>query len=148
MRPRKPDDPKRSALMARVRQRGTAPEVAVAGALRSLGRSYRLNVRALAGAPDFANRKRKWAIFVHGCFWHRHTCCVRATIPKSNQAFWLAKFKANRTRDAKALRTLRSMGFRVAIVWECETVEHEALLARLSKIFETRRVNMTEAIDH
>ncbi len=148
MRPPRPKDPKRSALMARVRQKGTAPEMAVAAALRGLGRTYRLNVRALPGAPDFANRRRKWAIFVHGCFWHRHTGCKRATIPKSNEAFWLSKFKANRARDAKAVRTLRRVGFRVAIVWECETVERGALLARLSKIFESRRVNMSEAIDH
>jgi DNA mismatch endonuclease (patch repair protein) len=142
MRPRKPDDPKRSALMARVRQRGTAPEIAVAAALKSLGRSYRLNVRALAGAPDFANRRRKWVIFVHGCFWHHHTGCRGATVPKSNEAFWRAKFEDNRARDAKAVRAMRRAGFRVAIVWECETVERDALLARLSKVFEPRRVNV------
>ncbi|MGD0563607.1 MAG: very short patch repair endonuclease [Roseiarcus sp.] len=142
MRPPKPDDPRRSALMARVRQKGTAPEIAVAAALRSLGRSYRLNVRALAGAPDFANRRRKWAIFVHGCFWHRHTGCKCATIPKTNEAFWLSKFKANRARDAKAVRAMRRAGFRVAIIWECETADRDALFARLSKIFESRSVNV------
>ncbi len=77
MRPPKPRDPKRSALMARVRQRGTAAELMVGATLRASKTRYRLNVRSLRGSPDFSNRKRKWAIFVHGCFWHHHTACRR-----------------------------------------------------------------------
>ena len=127
----KPPDPLRSALMARVRQRGTTPELVVASVLRKLGFAYRRNVRALAGSPDFANRKRGWAIYVQGCFWHHHTGCVRATVPKANQAFWRDKFTTNRRRDAKAIRTLRRLGFRVVMVWECETREVERLTARL-----------------
>ena len=128
-----PPDPQRSALMARVRQRGTRPELVVASVLRKLGFAYRLNVRALAGSPDFSNRKREWAIYVQGCFWHHHTGCVRATVPKANQAFWRDKFTTNRRRDAKAIRTLRREGFRVVVVWECETREIERLTARLAK---------------
>ena len=63
------------------------------------GSPYRKNVRSLPGSPDFANKSRKWAVFVHGCFWHRHTGCRRATTPNANRDFWLAKFVANRTRD-------------------------------------------------
>ncbi|QCI63148.1 very short patch repair endonuclease [Phreatobacter stygius] len=148
MRLPKPGDPKRRALMARVRQQGTAAELTVAAALRSAGHAYRLNVRSLPGSPDFANRKRKWAIFVHGCFWHQHTGCKRATIPKANEAFWRDKFGANRRRDARALRALRGVGFRVAIVWECEIADGEALAARLSKILESRRVDMPKPVDH
>jgi DNA mismatch endonuclease, patch repair protein len=132
MRVPKPD-PKRSALMARVRQRGTAPELVVASVLRDLGLAYRLNARALAGSPDFSNQRRRWAVYVHGCFWHRHTGCGHATMPKANAAFWRDKFAANRRRDAKAIRSLRREGFRVVLVWECETRETERLRARLAK---------------
>ena len=142
MRPPKPDDPKRSALMARVRQRGTDAELTVGSALRQLGASYRLNVRKLPGSPDFANKARKWAIFVHGCFWHRHTGCVRATVPKTNEMFWRDKFAANRRRDAQAIRELRRLGFRVAIVWECEADDPKILESNLSKILEPRRIDM------
>jgi DNA mismatch endonuclease (patch repair protein) len=128
-----PPDPQRSALMARVRQRGTTPELVVASVLRKLGLAYRLNVRALAGSPDFSNRKRGWTIYVQGCFWHHHTGCVRATVPKANEAFWRDKFTTNRRRDAKAIRTLRREGLRVVVVWECETRAVERLTARLAK---------------
>jgi DNA mismatch endonuclease (patch repair protein) len=128
-----PPDPLRSALMARVRQRGTAPELVVAAVLRKLGFTYRRNVRALAGSPDFSNRKREWAIYVQGCFWHHHTGCLRATVPKANEAFWRDKFTTNRRRDARAIRTLRREKFRVVVVWECETREVERLTARLAK---------------
>ena len=135
MRPPKPADPRRSALMSRVRQRGTEAELAVAAVLRQLGVGYRLNVTSLPGSPDFANRKMKWAIFVHGCFWHRHTGCKRATLPKTNQDFWRDKFLANRVRDARAIRTLRSLGFKVSLVWECQTEDSTRLLVRLTKAF-------------
>jgi DNA mismatch endonuclease Vsr len=148
MRPPKPADTKRSELMARVRQRGTAAELEVAALLRELGHNYRLNVRSLPGSPDFANRTRKWAIFVQGCFWHQHTGCVRATIPKTNETFWCAKFEANRRRDARAIRSLRREGFRVVTIWECQTERLGPLRARLSKVLEPRSVNMRQTIDH
>lgn len=143
-----PSDPRRSALMAGVRQKGTSAELTVAAMLRDLGHSYRLNVRSLPGSPDFANRHRGWAIFVQGCFWHHHTNCRRATIPKSNAEFWRDKFAANRARDAKAVRALRAMGFRVATIWECEVAKPDALAGRLSKILESRRVDVGQAVDH
>jgi DNA mismatch endonuclease (patch repair protein) len=147
MRPKKPDL-KRSALMASVRQRGTAPELVVACALRRLGCAYRLNARTLTGSPDFSNRRRNWAIYVHGCFWHQHTGCRRATVPKANGAFWRDKFATNRRRDARAIRALRRAGFRVLIVWECETVDPDHLAERLSKILEPRRVGVGQPVDH
>jgi len=131
--PDKPGD-FRAALMARVRQRGTRPEQHVASALRALGVGYRKNVRSLPGSPDFANKSKRWAVFVHGCFWHRHTGCRRATIPKANQDFWLDKFAANRARDARAIRALRRMGFRVAIIWECETGDTPSRLSRTLRL--------------
>lgn len=133
--------------MALVRQKGTAAEREVAALLRSLGVGYRLNVRTLPGSPDLANRSRRWAVFVHGCFWHGHKGCRRATVPKSNRAFWLEKFAANRRRDARAVRALRRMGFRVCIVWECRMAQPEAVRRRLSDLLEPRRVGMGEPAD-
>ncbi|WP_081718677.1 very short patch repair endonuclease [Lutibaculum baratangense] len=135
-------DAARSALMGRVRQRGTKPELRVAAILRSMGAHYRLNARGLPGSPDFSNRRRRWAVFVHGCYWHHHTDCKRATIPTRNREFWLEKFHANRARDAKALRALRRSGFRVAVVWECELSDPSLVEAKLSKILEPRRVDV------
>jgi DNA mismatch endonuclease (patch repair protein) len=109
-----------SLRMSKVRQTGTAPEVAIRRALSSLGHRYTLKNRDLPGSPDLANRSRKWAVFVHGCYWHRHAHCSRATTPKSNTAFWLAKFAANRARDAAAASALQDMQYNVVTIWECE----------------------------
>ena len=137
-------DAVRSALMARVRQKGTSAERRLASILRSLGASYRLNVRSLAGSPDFANRKRRWTIFVHGCFWHNHTGCKAATVPKINRDFWQTKFADNRKRDARAIRKLRQAGFRVALVWQCELAAEQRLRNRISKFLEASGVNVRQ----
>jgi len=120
--------------MARVRQRGTQAERDVAQCLRSLGLAYRLNVRTLPGSPDFANRARRWAIFVHGCFWHQHRGCRHATVPTRNREFWCAKFAANRRRDARAVRALRRLHFRVLIVWECRSRDPGPLSERFRRL--------------
>lgn len=148
MKPAKSKDPKRSALMSRVRQRQTKAEQAVASLLRAAGHYYRLNVRTLPGSPDFANQTRRWAIFVNGCFWHQHTGCPRATIPKTNKRFWREKFRTNRSRDAKAVRALRRSGYRTAIVWECETDAPHTLTARISKVIEPSGVNVSKPVNH
>jgi DNA mismatch endonuclease Vsr len=127
-----------SARMAGVRQRGTRTEAQVGGALRIAGASYRKNVKSLPGAPDFANKSQGWAVFVNGCFWHHHTGCRRATIPKSNTDFWIEKFRANRARDSRAIRALRRRGYRVVVVWECEV---RAVSRKLDQIFKPRSVN-------
>ena len=126
--------PERSRLMSLVRRKGTKPERVVAAALRELGLSYRLNVSTLPGSPDFANKSSSWAIFVNGCYWHHHSGCRKATIPKTNTLFWLEKFKANRKRDAKAVRRLRQMGFDVLVIWECETIGNWRLSNRLEPL--------------
>ena len=79
---------------------------------------------------DVANRRRRWAIFVHGCFWHHHEGCKRATVPKRNRAFWLEKFTANRQRDRRCENALKESGFRVLTIWECQA-EHEEQLRML-----------------
>lgn len=126
-----PQSPERSRLLARVKQKKTRPEEAVAAILRDLGIAYRRNVKGLPGSPDFANRRRGFAIFVNGCFWHAHTGCRRATTPKNNRAFWVAKFAANRARDAAAIRALRKSGLRVVVIWECEVDRARERLARI-----------------
>jgi DNA mismatch endonuclease (patch repair protein) len=123
--------------MGRVRQAGTKAELEIGAALRTLGLFYRKNVRSLPGSPDFANRSARWAVFVNGCYWHHHKGCRRATVPKSNRDFWLGKFAANRRRDARALRELRRMGFRVVLVWECGVA---CAGERLAEILEPRRI--------
>ena len=128
-----PLSPERSALLARVKQKKTRPEEIVARRLRALGIAYRRNVRTLPGSPDFANRSKGWVIFVNGCFWHHHTGCRRATVPKNNHDFWVEKFAANRRRDAAKVRALRSLGLRVLIVWECEAEDCGPRLARLTE---------------
>lgn len=139
--------PEKSRLMAAVRRSGTRPELTVGLALRKLGFAYRKDVRDLPGAPDFANKRGRWAVFVHGCFWHRHTACRRATVPKANREFWTEKFRRNRQRDAQVVRALRRRGFAIAIVWECECDEDD-LAARLSKVLEPRRVDVGQPVDH
>ncbi len=128
------DAERRSALMRRVRQRKTAPEERVARLLRDLGIAYRRNVRTLPGSPDFVNRRRGWALFVNGCYWHHHTGCRRATTPKSNRDFWERKFADNRRRDARKVRELRAAGLRVMIVWQCELDDPAALRSRLARL--------------
>lgn len=113
-------DPHRSALMKKVRRSGTAPEEAVAAILRELGIRTRRNVRGLPGTPDFANKRRMFAVFVHGCFWHGHTNCHLAKVPARNREFWTTKLNSNRKRDAAKARALEALGFRVVTVWQCE----------------------------
>jgi DNA mismatch endonuclease (patch repair protein) len=129
--------------MRRVRRRGTPSELVVAKICRDLGLRYRLNVKSLPGSPDLANKTKRWAIFVNGCFWHRHTACRLATTPKRNRAFWRKKFAANRSRDARKIKELRALGFRVAVVWQCQTLMPETVQDRLSKLSKARIVKAT-----
>lgn len=130
----KPTDPARSALMRRVRQTGTKAEDEVAAILRQSGLRFRRNVKSLPGSPDFANKTNQWAIFVHGCFWHRHKGCPRTTTPTRNRDFWLAKFAANVNRDTIKARLLRAMGFKVLTIWECETRNPSNVRRRLQRL--------------
>ena len=110
----------RSALMSRVRHYDTAPELRLRRELHALGFRFRLHQRSLPGTPDIVLPKYRAVVFVHGCFWHRHPGCRRATIPKSNAADWSRKFDKNVARDSVARSALESVGWRVFVVWECE----------------------------
>lgn len=116
--------------MAGVRQHGTSAELRVRELLTEMGLFYRCGNRDLPGSPDLANRTRAWAVFVHGCFWHRHTGCARTTTPKRNRPFWTEKFQQNRRRDARALAALRRLGFTTIVVWECEVEKKISIVER------------------
>jgi DNA mismatch endonuclease Vsr len=118
--PRPTTDPATSLRLARIRRHGTRPEMEIRRLLHASGVRYRTSNRDLPGSPDLANRVRRWAIFVHGCFWHGHDGCRRATIPKRNRGFWVEKFAANRKRDRRKTAELQALGYRVFTVWECE----------------------------
>jgi len=109
-----------SARMGLVRQKGTRPELLVRSAIRALGHHFRLANRDLPGSPDIANRSRRWAVFVHGCFWHRHGCKATTT-PGRNREFWEAKFARNVARDERSAAELRALGYTVIVIWECDT---------------------------
>lgn len=108
--------------MRTVRQTGTKAELIVRAWLRERGVAYRIAPARLPGRPDLANRRRGWALFVHGCFWHGHAGCPRATVPQRNRDFWLAKIAANRARDDAKTAALLVLGLRVHVVWECEVL--------------------------
>lgn len=106
--------------MKRVRQRHTAPEMALRKWLWRQGYRFRVHNRRLPGTPDLSNSSNRWAIFVNGCFWHGHHGCARATVPKRNREFWVEKIRANQVRDRAKEEALKLMGFAVTTVWECE----------------------------
>jgi DNA mismatch endonuclease (patch repair protein) len=122
-----------SKRLGRIRQSNTKPEQLVRKLLAASGLRFRKENRDLPGSPDVANRRARWAIFVHGCFWHAHRGCPKATVPKRNTAFWEAKFAANRARDARAVRELRRLDYSVLVVWECELLHPAQLDARLKR---------------
>jgi DNA mismatch endonuclease (patch repair protein) len=134
-----PIDPQRSALMARVRQRHSAPELEVRRILRILNVPYRLHRKSLPGTPDICIPSIKSVIFVHGCFWHRHPGCKKATTPKTRRAFWLDKFAHNVARDTANVSAVRKLGWRPLIVWECQCKDKEKLAARLARLLRPLR---------
>jgi DNA mismatch endonuclease (patch repair protein) len=126
----------RSKLMSRVRAGNTTPEIAVRRLLHSLGYRFRLHSSGLPGRPDIVLPGKRKIIFVHGCFWHRHPRCRKATTPASNRDFWALKFKQNIERDKRQQRELRRMGWDVLVVWGCETGNLERLKDRISSEME------------
>ena len=121
--------------MKAVGTENTGPEMTVRKALHRLGYRFRLHRKDLPGSPDIVLPKYKTVIFVHGCFWHRHKGCKKATTPKTNTEYWQAKFRQNVDRDKRNKRALEALGWRVVVVWQCEvpTVEKamDTLIAKL-----------------
>lgn len=120
----------RSRIMASIRCKDTAPELAVRRALHAAGFRFRLHPASLPGRPDIVLPRHHAAIFVHGCFWHRHIGCSRSGLPKTNRAWWAAKLRRNRLRDRRSQRELKGLGWRVFVIWECE-LERPSTFTRL-----------------
>ena len=123
----------RSERMARIHGRDTKPEMVVRRLLHRIGYRYRLHRGDLPGKPDIVFGKRKKAIFIHGCFWHRHDdpTCRLARLPKSRLDFWEPKLSANAERDALKQEALKRLGWNVLVVWECELRQSEQLENKL-----------------
>jgi DNA mismatch endonuclease (patch repair protein) len=125
---------KRSAIMRAVRTKGSAPEMRVRQAAHRLGLRFRIHRKSLPGSPDLVFPKHRAVIFVHGCFWHRHARCRKATTPKSSVPFWEAKFTRNVARDKHCRRLLQKLGWKVHVIWQCEVttdINAEKILKRL-----------------
>lgn len=137
--PDAPVDPTRSRIMRAVRRSHTGPELIVRKVLHGLGHRFRLQRCDLPGTPDIVLPKHKMVIFVHGCYWHRHTGCSKATMPKTRTEFWREKFERNVSRDKSVEGALSNGGWRVLTVWECETRELGVLTNRLRDAFEAER---------
>jgi len=127
----------RSLNMSLIRSKETKPEVFVRSVLHRLGFRFRKNVKNLSGKPDIVLPKYKTVIFVHGCFWHQHKGCKRATIPKSNIDYWIPKLKGNIERDAQHKADLEIHGWIVAVIWECETKKTDELIEKLKNILKS-----------
>ncbi|WP_321857222.1 very short patch repair endonuclease [Paraburkholderia tropica] len=125
----------RSDIMRSVGRRDTKPEMRVRRVAHRLGLRFRLYVRKLPGSPDLVFPKHRVVIFVHGCFWHRHPGCNRASSPKTRAQFWQDKFAANVERDRRTSAALAALGWRTAVIWECTTGSDESVEQQLRSIF-------------
>jgi DNA mismatch endonuclease (patch repair protein) len=125
-------DPKqRSAMMAAIGPRHTLPELRVRRVAHRMGFRFRLHVKNLPGRPDIVLPRYRTVILVHGCFWHRHRGCANAVMPKTRSDFWASKFDQNVARDSRAVTALRTLGWNVAVIWECETEDVNTIERRL-----------------
>jgi DNA mismatch endonuclease (patch repair protein) len=125
--------------MALVRAKDTKPELLVRRLVHGMGYRYRLHRRDLPGTPDLVFPGRGKVIFMHGCFWHRHTGCALARLPKSRGDFWLPKLTANAARDARNVRALRRLGWRVMTIWECQLGDTAKLASRIRRFLDAKR---------
>lgn len=124
--------------MRAIRSTRTIPEMAVRSAIHGLGYRYRLHIKGLPGKPDIVFGPKKKIVFVHGCFWHQHPdkTCPDSRLPKSRLDYWVPKLARNIERDAENIRALREGGWKVLIVWECQTRKIAPLQKRLVKFLE------------
>ena len=135
--------------MSRIRSRDTAPEIALRSQLHKLGLRFRLHRADLPGSPDIVFPGRKTVVFVHGCFWHRHPRCRFAYTPKTNCAFWKAKFARNVERDKHNMRSLKGLGWRVIVVWECRLGPNTVRAARkVGEVMKAEAPNYSKRCSH
>ena len=119
--------------MSRIKNKNTTPEIAVRKTLHSMGYRYRLHSASVYGKPDIVIKTKRKAVFVHGCFWHRHKNCSLATTPKTNTSYWEKKFQTNIARDKKVQERLDKENWKFLIIWECEIKDKTELKKKLSK---------------
>ena len=124
---------KRSWNMSLIKAKDTKPEVIVRRIIHRLGFRFRLHKSDLPGKPDIVLKKYQTVIFVHGCFWHQHTSCSRANIPKTNKQYWMPKLERNAVRDKINKRKLKKDGWRIITIWECQIKDPEQLKDKLIK---------------
>jgi DNA mismatch endonuclease (patch repair protein) len=141
-------DPLRSRIMRAVRRTDTRPELVVRKLVHALGFRFRLHRKDLPGTPDLVLPRLNTVIFVHGCFWHRHASCAKTTMPKTRVEFWREKFDANTRRDARKNRQLRTAGWRVIVIWECETSDSAKLSRKLTSLLSSKGVPVLRDTGH
>jgi DNA mismatch endonuclease, patch repair protein len=127
---------RRSEAMSRVKGINTTPELSVRRALHAMGYRFRLHQKDLPGKPDIVLPKHRLCLFVHGCFWHQHEGCKRATFPETNREFWAKKFEQNRERDKRITSELVQAGWLVCVIWECQTKDENTLSSVISLCFD------------
>jgi len=134
---------KRSEVMSRVRSKDSKPEMIVRRLAFGLGYRYRLHDRRLPGRPDLVFAGRRRIIFVHGCFWHRHTAksCKLARLPKSRLGFWEPKLEGNRIRDRRIKSELRNLGWEVLTIWECQLTNLASVSKRVRTFLERYEID-------
>jgi DNA mismatch endonuclease, patch repair protein len=125
----------RSRMMAGIGGRDTSPELAVRRALHAAGFRFRLHARDLPGSPDIVLPRYRAAIFVHGCFWHRHQACRFTTTPATRPMFWQKKFDENVARDQRQLRLIKQRGWRPFVIWECEVRDPRVFQRRMRTLY-------------
>jgi DNA mismatch endonuclease (patch repair protein) len=141
------DDERRRELMRSIRSAETEPELFVRRMLHRMGYRYQKHGRDLPGTPDIVFSGRRKAIFVHGCFWHQHPppCPRKPTVPRSNSAYWAPKLARNLERDRENQAALAALGWRFAVVWECELRNPKALAVRLRDFLEEAGASFKKA---
>jgi DNA mismatch endonuclease, patch repair protein len=129
---------RRSEIMSLVKSKDTKPETAIRQRLYRLGYRYRANRKDLPGKPDLVFSRLRKVVFVHGCFWHGHDNCSYGRLPKSNLDYWRPKLERNKERDAENIQCLLEMGWEVAVVWQCELKDIDAVVAKLVDFLDSK----------
>jgi DNA mismatch endonuclease, patch repair protein len=112
---------RRSWNMGRIRGKNTTPELVVRRLLHRMGYRFRLHGKGLPGRPDIVLKKYRTVVFVHGCFWHQHKGCKNCTTPTNRREWWITKLNGNVARDIAHTEALNKLGWKVIVVWECQT---------------------------
>lgn len=126
----------RSVIMSRIRGKDTAPEKLIRGLLRAQGYRFSLYSKRLPGCPDIVLSKRRRVVFIHGCFWHGHKGCRRASLPSTNKRFWIRKITGNTARDVRIRAEIRKLGWKSLVIWQCQIKKRKMLERRLTRFLD------------